>query len=255
MRSDLLAAIGQPYRRRRRRRMALAATGLVAAVGMTVTVVARGDDSVRVLAMSESEMTPTLRDAAAQCLTWSAEQGLQSRNDTPTPWSMTDLAVATERGDDSVVLFVTAERFVACDISTGWNGWGGIAHGTWASPTWMPGPVQKLGMSSTHIDGGQVLVTGRVSDRVHRLVLDHGDGHTSTARLGRGVFGLISEDNDVTDNAELISYDADGGEIGRQRLFGHLDHLEDQQCYVDPSGTIVLGEPGGVCLPAETWTR
>ncbi len=257
MRADLLAAIDRSQRRRRTRprRLALPAAGLVVALGATVAVVARaGDDDVEVLAMSVPEMSPTLRDAAAQCLRWSADQGLLIKGEPPTPVSLADLAVATQRGHHAVVLFLGADRYVTCEVSGRWNRSGGMGHDTWESPRWMPGPVERLGLASTDVDGGRVLVTGRVSDRVHRLVLDHGDGHTTAARLSRGVFGLISANGDVRNDAELVSYGADGREIGRVRLFPRPGE-PDRQCYVDPSGTVVTGRPGRACLPAEPWTR
>ncbi|MEU7906609.1 hypothetical protein [Actinoplanes sp. NPDC049118] len=129
---------------------------------------------------------------------------------------------------------------------------GGTSGECWRSRDWMPGPVQVVSLSSTEVDGGEVIVAGRVSDRVQRLVLDHGNGRTTTARVERGVFGLISGGS-VTKNAELVSIGEGGGGIGRRRLLRSFDRVD--RCYADPSGEVVYGEAGSQCLPAEPWTR
>jgi hypothetical protein len=103
------------------------------------------------------------------------------------------------------------------------------------------------------MDGGDVAVTGRVSARVHRLVLEHGDGHTTAARLTDGVFGLLTEGANVNKDAELVSYDAKGTEIDRRLLFRPSNQFD--HCYADSSGTVVYGEPGTDCQPAELWSR
>jgi hypothetical protein len=125
----------------------------------------------------------------------------------------------------------------------------------WPHGEWLPGPVQRLLLTSTAHDGGDVSVSGRVSDRVQRLVLDHGDGRTTTARLSRGVFGLMTADArlKVGDDPQLVSYDDRGVEIDRRPLFQPEDELD--RCYTTPSGDLIYGRPAGNCLPAEAWRR
>ncbi|GGO06508.1 hypothetical protein [Micromonospora parathelypteridis] len=113
------------------------------------------------------------------------------------------------------------------------------------------GPIQRLLLVSTEADGGDVAVTGRVSARVQRLVLEHGDGQTTTARMVNGVFGLITEDANTNEDAELVSYDTTGAEIDRRLLFRPSDQFD--HCYEDSAGTLVYGEPGAACRPAERW--
>ena len=129
---------------------------------------------------------------------------------------------------------------------------GGFNGGRWPHRDWLPGPVQTLSMTSSQPYGGAVSVLGRVSARVDRLVLEHGAGQTTTARLRNGTFGLISRTADVRRKAELVSYDATGREIDRRSLFelGAYPH-----CYTDPSGKILFGGPGPGCVPADPWTR
>ncbi|MCA2218544.1 hypothetical protein [Jidongwangia harbinensis] len=163
--------------------------------------------------------------------------------------------MAARRDHRAVAVFLTPIGYFTCDLSgtpDGVESSGSAGGERWLSRDWMPGPVQRLSASSTEIDGGEVIVAGRVSDRVRRLVLDHGNGHTTVARLERGVFGLIS-DGEVAETAELVAYTADGGEAGRRRLFPPTG--ADRRCYVDPSGTVVHGDPDPPCRPAEPWTR
>ncbi len=99
--------------------------------------------------------------------------------------------VATERGDHALLLFMNDVGYATCDLrSAGRNRevFGGISVDPWPHGEWLPGPVQRLLLTSTEHDGGDVSVSGRVSERVQRLVLDHGDGHTTTARLSGGAF-------------------------------------------------------------------
>jgi hypothetical protein len=128
---------------------------------------------------------------------------------------------------------------------------GGVGSEAWPHRDWLPGPVQRLSVSSTELDSGAVSVLGRVSARVHRLVLEHGNGATTTARLAGGAFGLLSRADDVRPGAELVSYDAQGREIDRQPLFTPLDTFP--HCYTDPAGQVIYGTPGPGCRPADPW--
>jgi hypothetical protein len=103
------------------------------------------------------------------------------------------------------------------------------------------------------MDGGSVSVLGRVSARVDRLVLEHGNGRTTTARLRDGAFGIISRTDDVRKDAELVSYDRAGREIDRRLLFQFSEEYD--HCYTDPDGTVIYGEPGPDCRPADPWDR
>ncbi|PRY25647.1 hypothetical protein [Pseudosporangium ferrugineum] len=96
-------------------------------------------------------------------------------------------------------------------------------------------------------------VLGRVSTRVHRLVLDHGTGRTTGARLRDGAFGLVSRAADVRPDAALVSYDAGGGQLGWLPLFRRGDRPEP--CYTGPDGAVLYGRPGPDCRPAERWGR
>jgi hypothetical protein len=103
------------------------------------------------------------------------------------------------------------------------------------------------------------MVIGRASARVKRLVLEHGDGRTTAARLKDGAFGLVSTGGPVRADAKLVSYDAHGNELGRMPLFDR-----DERCYADPAGRVLYPihvprdapppDPA-TCLPTEPWGR
>ncbi len=258
MRADLLTTIHRPDRRHGApRRLALVAAVVAVAAGAAATMARVNADNAHVVAMGQSEMSPLMQKAARWCLaTPRSDPEFPAE---PTSMTMADLAVGAQRGGQAVTMFIGPAGYRACDVdmTEGKEVTGGISNSAWTSTSkdWLPGPVQVLGMSSTAIDGGDVMVTGRVSDRVHRLLLDYGDGHTTAARLTRGTFGLISDGDTVKRNAGLVSYDADGTEIGRYPLFRYLDQPDDDQCYADPAGTVVYGKPGQNCPPAQPWRR
>ncbi|SCL17634.1 hypothetical protein [Micromonospora inyonensis] len=143
--------------------------------------------TVQVLAMGPGELSPTLRDAAERSLRWNSpqRQTRQNASDPPAPVSLADLAVATERGDRALVLFINDVGYATCDVESPGTGResGGGATEPWPHGDWLPGPVQRLLLTSTEFDGGDVSVSSRVSGRVHQIVLDHGDGHTTAARF------------------------------------------------------------------------
>ncbi|SDY03711.1 hypothetical protein SAMN05444365_101452 [Micromonospora pattaloongensis] len=247
MRADLMRSIHRS-RPRAAVRLGIVAMAAAAAVVVGVAVAPNGDD-VQHLAMGPDELSPTLRQAMEQCLSWNAQHE-------QIPVSMDQLAVAAEQDHRAVALFMTETGYLTCDVSMspreGVSG-GITAERDWPQRGWLPGPVQRLLLTSTEIDGGDVAVTGRVSARVHRLVLEHGDGHTTAARLADGVFGLLTEGSSVRENAELVSYDARGTEIDRRLLFRPSDEFD--HCYADSSGNVVYGKPGTDCQPAERWSR
>ncbi|MEU1602140.1 hypothetical protein [Micromonospora matsumotoense] len=261
MRARILGFVSPPPARTPRLRIAVAAALLLAvASGVAAVVWDRPDRSaVQVLAMGQGELSPTLREAAERCLQWNSppRQARQGPGQRPVPVSLTDLAVAMERGDRALVLFMNDVGYATCDVE--WAGTaresGGGATDPWPHGEWLPGPVQRLLLTSTESDGGDVSVSGRVSRRVHRLVLDHGDGDTTAARLSAGVFGLMTSGARLRagNDPELVSYDAGGAEIDRRPLFQPEDQLE--HCYAGPDGKRIYGKPTSDCRAAEKWRR
>ncbi|MEU7982622.1 hypothetical protein AB0B63_29325 [Micromonospora sp. NPDC049081] len=258
MRARILGFASPPPARTPRLRVAVAAVLLlavacgVAAVGWDRPARSPG----QVLAMGQGELSPTLRDAAEWCLQWNSPRR-QAPGERPVPVSLADLAVAVERGGRVLVLFMNDVGYATCDVE--WAGTarvsGGGATEPWPHGEWLPGPVQRLLLISTEPDGGDVSVGGRVSPRVHRLVIDHGDGHTTAARLSAGVFGLLTSDARLRagNDPELVSYDAGGAEIDRRPLFQPEDQLE--HCYAGPDGKRIYGRPASGCRAAEKWRR
>ncbi|MET7667541.1 hypothetical protein [Micromonospora luteifusca] len=247
MRADLMTSIRRP-RRRRAVRLGVATMATAAAVVAGVALVPNGD-GVRNLAMGSSELSPTLHRAVEQCLEWNSQMERL-------PLSMDDLAVAAEQDHHGVALFMTDTGYFTCEVSMQPHreiSGGATGERVWPQRDWLPGPIQRLLLMSTEADGGDVAVTGRVSARVQRLVLEHGDGQTTTARLANGVFGLLTDDANVTRDAELVSYDSTGAELDRRLLFRSSHEFD--HCYVDSAGTLVYGEPGADCRPAEPWGR
>ncbi len=259
MRARILGSARPRPTRTPRLRAAVAGVVLLAvASGAAAVVWDRPERStVQVLAMGAGELSPTLRDAAERCLQWNSpqRQTRQNASEQPVPVSLADLAVAIERGDRALVLFMNGVGYATCDVESPGTDResGGGATERWPHGEWLPGPVQRLLLTSTESDGGEVSASGRVSGRVHRLVLDHGDGHTTAARLSGGAFGLMTSDARLKagNDPELVSYDAKGAEIDRRPLFQAEDQLE--HCYAGPDGKRIYGKPASGCRPAETW--
>ncbi|WP_433230984.1 hypothetical protein ACQP2H_03280 [Micromonospora sp. CA-248260] len=259
MRARILGFVNPPPARTPRLRIAVAVAVLLAvASGAAAVVWDRPERStVRVLAMGPGELSPTLQDAADRCLQWNSPQRQDRQNpgEQPVPVSLADLAVATARGDRALVLFMTDVGYATCNVQGAGTAResGGGATEPWPHGAWLPGPVQRLLLASTESDGGDVSVSGRVSSRVHRLVLDHGDGHTTAARLSEGAFGLMTSDARLkaSNDPQLVSYDAGGTEIDRRPLFQAEDQLE--RCYTGPDGKRIYGKATSHCRPAEKW--
>ncbi|WP_405096360.1 hypothetical protein [Micromonospora sp. NBC_01412] len=249
MRADLHQTLrGRPTRSVRLRLAAATVAVLLAGVGVAATLEGEpGAGGAQVLAMGRAELSGSLLRAARQCLTWT--KGGDSS------LTLDDLAVAVERGDRAMVLFMSDAGYLTCEVTRQGGGEpsGGSSHERWPRSDWLPGPVQRLLLTSSEPRGGDVAVSGRVSARVHRLVLDHGDGRTTTARISRGAFGLVTHARPVTGRAELVSYDAAGGELDRRPLFRPSDRFD--HCYATPSGEVIYGPAGTDCRPAERWTR
>ncbi|MEV4702130.1 hypothetical protein [Actinoplanes sp. NPDC049316] len=249
MRHDLLRATRERPRHTRRWLAAAVATGLTLVAAGTVVAHVRDEPGMQVLAMGPGELDGTLRRAAQECLEWAG------RDSGPrVPLALGDLAVSARQGDRAAVLFLSGAGYAACDFDLGGReSSGGVNSGPWAHRDWLPGPVQRLSLSSSEADGGAVAALGRVSGRVHRLVLEHGDGRTTVARLRDGTFGIVTATADVRPDAQLVSYDAAGHEIDRRPLFPLPGRAE--QCWTDPAGAVVYGTLGGTCRPAERWSR
>ena len=255
MRADLLAATRAPRSRVPRRLLVAAAAVLTLVIaGVVVTSEVRRENRTQILAMSAGELDPSLRRAVRDCL-----EAMEPRDDGApqpefVPVSPADVTIASRRGPWIAVLFLTRAGYMACEMQLKFGRLQSSSVGgeAWPYRDWLPGPVQRLSLSSTEIDGGSVSVLGRVSARVDRLVLEHGNGRTTTARIRDGAFGLISATDDVRENAELVSYDAAGREIDRRPLFGYS--LDFPHCYTDPDGTVIYGSQSQDCLPADPWT-
>lgn len=254
MRADLVTAMSRPTAMSRapgrsvRRRLAMS-TAAVVAIGGLLVAMPGNQDGEQLLAMGAAELSPTLRPTVEQCLEWNAQAGQVAV-------SLPDLAVAAHRNHRTVALFLTDSGYLACDVSAppGVEQSGGLSSAReWPHGDLLPGPVDLLLLSSSEQDGGEVSAGGRVSERVDRLVLEHGNGHTTGARLADGVFGLLSDGDDVQPDAELVSYDVSGREIDRRPLFRPPGRLD--RCYTDPSGDVIYGRAGQDCQPAERWTR
>jgi hypothetical protein len=257
MRERIMRDIATPvrHRPRHRRTLTLAVGGLAAAAvlgGVLTGTGPRGGGSY-VLAFGPGELSASLREASAWCLERHDRKASDARV------ADDDLAVAAEAGDTAALLYFRDGHYLACQVRRPAFGEvsGALATDGGGSPwryEWLPGPVDRLLLTSTEADGGNVAVVGRVSARVHRLVLHYG-GHVAAARITNGAFGLITEDGKVRehDDPQLVSYDATGAEIDRRPLFASRRDLT--WCYADPGGNVVYGPPGPVCRPAERWTR
>ncbi|MFI7540748.1 hypothetical protein [Actinoplanes sp. NPDC049599] len=256
MRAELLAAVAAPAPRSARRRLLVAAAAAVTlVVGAGVTLEVRQEDRTQVVALGPGELDQGLRKAVRQCVQWNHASYPAGTAPDQIPITAADVAVAARRGNETAVLFLTGAGYYGCGVTAedGAEVSGGSSSGAWESREWLPGPVQRLSLSSSEASGGQVAVLGRVSARVDRLVLEHGTGRKTTARLRDGAFGLVSRTDDVRRDAELVSYDAAGREIDRRRLFAAGEDFP--RCYADPAGRVVYGDPGPDCLPADRWTR
>ena len=272
MRAELMTAARGPRPRPTRRWLvaAVSATTVVTAVAGVALIHQVRDDGTQILAMGPRELSPELKRGAEQCLKWYAQpssppnlatsQPGTANAATPgaavearVPVSMNDVAVASRQGDKTAILFLTDVGYLACDITEAFGREisGGLSTNHWQHRDWLPGPVQRLGLSSTGVDGGDVAVLGRVSSRVHRLMLERGNGKSTAARLSGGAFGILTTTDDVQMDAELVSYDAEGDEIDRRPLF--VDSRSFERCYTDPAGKVIYGEPGSDCLPADPW--
>lgn len=104
-------------------------------------------------------------------------------------------------------------------------------------------------------------MAGRVSDRVDRVELDHGDGTRTRARLSEGTFAVATHDAGIKEGAAaLITYDKQGKVIDRRspeflaNTLTTKDNKYAETCWTDPNGKAVYGTVGSDCKPAEPWS-
>lgn len=254
LRTRVMAAVQRPAPKAGRVRRAALVAAIVAAVvagGVTTTTMTRGDDASQFLAFGPGMLSPELSSVVDRCLAYDWPKAEPSSQPYDPPLSVTkdDLVVSAQHGESRAAAFVTDVGYLMCQQDEKGSGW---ASERWQPQRkeWLPGPAERLLLMSTESAGGDVTVIGRVSAGVHRLVLDYGNGHSSDARFGSGMFALLSDGTPVTSDATLISYDANGREIGRSVLFESRD---DDMCFTDPAGTVIYGKAGNDCRPAFHW--
>jgi hypothetical protein len=259
--SDLATAAARRARTSRpaRIRLAVAALALTAAGAGAVQLLPGGllPSDVTTVAMGPAELSPSLPETVESCVDRFPEQPVFDTAHR-TALQKAELAVAIEHQGRATALFFAADGWVACDeVRQGRESSGGYGGSLWyGQKDWLPGPVQRLSVSSSDLESGWVMAAGRVSARVDRLVLDHGNGSSTEARLANGAFGLITTNADVQPAAELIAYDATGAMIEREGFFEPMS--VPSRCYTDPTGRVVYSrvvEPDNDCLPAERWEQ
>ncbi|WIM93902.1 hypothetical protein ACTOB_005896 [Actinoplanes oblitus] len=255
----------EPRKTRRGLRLTVAATLTVAAAFGAFLV--RPQHLPTTLAMGPGELSPTLSADVDDCLRVPANWRSTSREPyLAIPVDRRDVAVASEAAGRTAILFLNRRGYATCTTVRTVNpitrvtsersrGLGSDAWGD--TRDWLPGPVQVLWLESSGDRSGWVSASGRVSHRVSRLVLDHGSGKTTRARLVDGAFGLLTTTADVRPGAQLIAYDANGAVILRERLFAGAA-ARIASCYVSDTGKVVYRpvEPEkytGKCVPAERW--
>jgi hypothetical protein len=260
MRARLRREMAASARPRRGSRLALAGAATLAVVAAGAVPLLRTAAAPTTVAMGPGELNRPLSREIAECLNGYPDAPM-FRDGVRFPVTDDDLAVAVHHDHRTTAVFLTDQGYVACERTTGPlpgdEPTGGFSIEEWhGTRDWLPGPVQLLMRTSTGVDSGLVDASGRVSTRVARLELEHGDGHTTTARISGGTFGLLSK-TDVKPDAALVAYDARGAEIWRAPYFAPSTTRD--HCWADPSGTVVYpaldGGPdqGGACLPAEAW--
>ncbi|MBB2944120.1 hypothetical protein FB565_003849 [Actinoplanes lutulentus] len=253
-----------PGRRSGRVRLALLAAVSLAAAG-AVAAPLLGDDPApaTTLAMGPSELTSSLAETASDCLAGYPDDPMFAHMPR-FPVAAGDLAVAAEHSGRAMAIYLADDGFLSCHtVREGDNEEsGGFSIDEWHDrKDWLPGPVQLIDYGSSGHESGWVFAAGRVSARVDRLVLEHGNGASTEARLSQGAFGLVTTTEDVGPEAKLVAYDAAGEVVERDRFFAPLSMRD--QCYAAPDGTVIYpaetgkeGAPGETdCLAAEPWVR
>ncbi|MET7951633.1 hypothetical protein [Micromonospora sp. NPDC005324] len=236
--------------RHRTRRWALAGAFAAVVAGAAIAGPALlsndGDSPGDVLAFGTAAVSPRLQQAIDTCrerVSQVAGTGVELK-----------LANSGEAGDYAVAVFLTDTRMLVCDA--GPNGGGG-QYGPYKQATWLPGPISVESFST---NDGDVLTAGRISDRVDRVELDHGDGTRTRARLNDGTFAVATHNAGIKEGAAtLITYDKQGKVIDRRspeflaNTLTTKDKKYAETCWTDPTGKAVYGTPGNDCKPAEPW--
>jgi hypothetical protein len=229
------------------------AAATAAAVVAGSVLLAGGHGRPTVLAFGDGAVSPRLQ----QAIDWCAERAQMVE-----PGSKPRLVNRGEAGDYAIAVFLTDTRMIACDA--GPNGGGGH-YGPYGQLHWLPGPISVEAASATTAKGGEgggdVFLAGRISNRVGRVELDHGDGRLTTARLSEGTFAVATDGADIADGkAVLVTYDRAGKAIDRRAaLFLEntgltADGRYTESCWTDPAGTRVYGRTGTTdCKQADPW--
>jgi hypothetical protein len=204
-----------------------------------------------VLAFGDGAISPRLQ----QAIDWCTE-----RAQTIEPGSNPRLVNRGEAGDYALAVFLTDARMFACDVGpTGGSG----SYGPYGQLHWLPGPVsvESASASTRQFGGGDVYLAGRISSRVGRVELDHGDGNATIARLSEGTFAVATSGAGIADGkAVLVTYDKAGTVIDRRPAV----YLENtgltaagqytESCWTDPAGTRVYGRSATTeCKQADPW--
>jgi hypothetical protein len=233
----------------RGRRWALAAAfgAVVAGSAIAGPVLLTDDDSGPgdVIAFGTAAVSPGLQQAIKICRERVAQvvgPGVEPK-----------LVNRGEAGDNAVAVFLTDTRMLVCHAQR--NGAGG-SYGPYKQANWLPGPISVESSSG----GGDFIVAGRISARVDRVELDHGDGTRTRARLSEGTFAVATFNAGIKEGmAVLITYDKAGNVIDRRspeflaNTLTTKDHGYAETCWTDPKGKAVYGSLGSDCKPAEPW--
>jgi hypothetical protein len=225
----------------------MAATAVAVATVLALPTGRPGQPAV--LAFGDGAVSPRLQQAIELCA---------ERVQMVEPGSKPRLVNRGEAGDFAVAVYLTDTRMFACDA--GPNGGGGH-YGPYGQLHWLPGPISVEAASSTEPRGGDVFLAGRISTRVARVELDHGDGRATIARLSEGTFAVATDGAHIGDGkAVLVTYDTAGNVIDRRpALFLEntgltADGQYTESCWNDPAGTRVYGPSGATnCKRADPW--
>lgn len=263
----------RPAARRRSRLVRVLGAGLATAACAAVAVAWSSGllggaelPKPEVIALGDGALSPMVRVTGNLCLTHAKDYA--TRDDGYTPgftWpanARPTLVNYAQRDDRAIVVYRLGQTAIMCTMeptfppSDEWSSSMGFA----ALPQWLPGPVSGESGSSSDPWGGESAISGFVSRRVARVVLDDGEGHRSTARLADGTFAVLSDGDLAANGGELISYDAQGREIDRRPAFDQGP--VGTTCWLDDAGKVVLfgmdrkdmptPSPAG-CGRAEPW--
>ncbi|GAA0950476.1 hypothetical protein GCM10009558_066700 [Virgisporangium aurantiacum] len=202
------------------------------------------------LAYAGGAIAPEIQRAADQCIE-------DNRVHTDLEPALPDdlrLANLVSRNGNVAVVFTTEGGALYCFNEPG-NGSRSMTRRVVSN--WMPGAIEIGGATSMEAHGTSdyFATAGRVSSRVARVVLDHGNGRQTAANVADGTFVVIADGDVEVDETVLVAYDSAGTEIARSQGWSRRGLSEQSaDCYVDPTGAVVWGStPGTVCRDAEAW--